>query len=82
MVYRIPLRYYAWSSPIAFYNENHEMFIFTGDTSGYIYLIDAETGKILFKKWVGNNFESSPVVIDNHVVVGSRGQEIYKFEIL
>ncbi len=81
VVYRIPLRYYAWSSPVAFYNENNEMFIFTGDTTGYIYLIDGETGKILFKKWVGNNFESSPVIIDNHVVVGSRGQEIYKFTV-
>ena len=81
IIYRIPLKYYAWSSPVAFYNENNEMFIFTGDTSGYIYLIDAATGEVIFKKLVGNNFESSPVVINNHVVVGSRGQEIYKFTV-
>ena len=81
VIYRIPLRYYAWSSPVALYNENNEMFIFTGDTTGYIYLIDAATGEVIFKKLVGNNFESSPVVINNHVVVGSRGQEIYKFTV-
>ena len=80
-VYRVPLKYYAWSSPVALYNENGEMFIFTGDTTGYIYLIDGASGEILFKKLVGNNFESSPVVIGNHVVIGSRGQEIYKFTI-
>ena len=80
-VYRVPLKYYAWSSPVALYNDNGEMFIFTGDTTGYIYLIDGASGEILFKKLVGNNFESSPVVIGNHVVIGSRGQEIYKFTI-
>lgn len=81
VVYRIPLKYYAWSSPVAFYNENDEMFIFTGDTSGYIYLIDGKSGEVIYKRLIGNNFESSPVVVDNHVVVGSRGQEIYKFTI-
>ncbi|MBO5830390.1 MAG: PQQ-binding-like beta-propeller repeat protein [Alistipes sp.] len=82
IVYRTRLAYYAWSSPVALYTPDSRMYIFTGDIVGNAYLIDAESGKILFKKTMANNFESSPVVIGNTVVVGSRGREIYKFEIL
>ena len=81
VVYRVPLKQYAWSSPVALYNESGELFIFTGDTSGYVYLIDGASGKVLYRRLIGNNFESSPIVVDNHVVVGSRGQEIYKFTV-
>ncbi len=81
VVYRVPLRQYAWSSPVALYNESGELFIFTGDTCGFVYLIDGATGEVLYKKLIGNNFESSPIVVDNHVVVGSRGQEIYRFTV-
>ena len=58
------------------------MYVFTGDVVGNAYLIDAETGRIIFRRTMANNFESSPVVVDNSVVVGSRGREIYRFRIL
>ncbi|MDD4395776.1 MAG: dehydrogenase, partial [Bacteroidales bacterium] len=77
-----PLKHYAWSSPVAIYNEKNELFIFTGDTAGNVYLIDGKSGKIITTRYIGNNFESSPIVIDNHVVIGSRGREIYKLSIL
>lgn len=80
-VYRIPLNYFAWSSPVGFLNEKDKYYIFAGDASGYAYLIDAKKGEIIFKKVMCNNFESSPVVVGNQLVVGSRGQEIHKFEI-
>jgi hypothetical protein len=57
------------------------MYIFTGDVTGYAYLIEGESGRIIYKKLMANNFESSPVVVGNTVVVGSRGREIYKFRI-
>ena len=82
IVYRTRLMHYAWSSPVAFYTPDGKMYIFTGDVTGYAYLIEGETGRIIFKKLMANNFESSPVVVDNCVVVGSRGREIYKFRIL
>ena len=82
IVYQTRLNYYAWSSPVAFYTPDQRMYIFTGDVTGIAYLIDAETGRIIFKKHMVNNFESSPVVVDNSVVVGSRGREIYRFRIL
>lgn len=77
--YTVPLDYFAWSSPVALHNEKGEMFIFTGDASGKIYLVKAKTGEVIFKKHVANNFESSPVVVGNSVIVGSRGTSIYKF---
>ncbi len=81
IVYRTPLKYFAWTSPVAFYRPNGEMYIFTGDSSGNAYLIRGKTGEILFTEHMVNNFESSPVVIGNTMVVGSRGQEIYRFHI-
>lgn len=77
-VYEIPLKHYAWSSPVGFLNESDSMFILTGDCAGNMYLIDAGKGKLLATKAVGANFESSPVVSANSAVVGSRGQNIYK----
>lgn len=79
--YRTTLRHYAWSSPVALLNDEGEMFVFTADTRGRVYLIDALSGEILFSKRVGANFESSPIVVDNHIVLGSRGRKIYKMSV-
>ena len=81
IIYRTRLKHYAWSSPVAFLNEKNEMFIFTADTSGYVYIIDGIDGEIIFSQLVGLNFESSPVVVGNSVVVGSRGNSIFKMSI-
>lgn len=80
-VWRTPLRYYSWSSPVGFLNEDGEMFILTGDASGNLYLIEAATGRIIVRKSVGSNFESSPVVSGNSAVVGSRGNSIFKISV-
>lgn len=80
-VYAIPLKAWAWSSPVPFYNENDKLYIMAGDSQGNAYLIDAKAGKILFTEHMVNNFESSPVVKDNYAVVGSRGDRIYRFAI-
>ena len=77
--YNKKLKSFSWSSPVAFYNEKNEMFIFTGDSSGNVYLINAIDGEILFSRNMAINFESSPIAIDNYAVVGSRGNIIYKF---
>ncbi|MDE5744126.1 MAG: dehydrogenase, partial [Paramuribaculum sp.] len=79
--YSLPLRYYAWSSPVGFVNENNEMFILTGDTAGNLYLINGISGKIITTRKVDSNFESSPVVVGNSAVIGSRGKYIYKVSI-
>ena len=81
IVYQIPLKNFAWSSPVGFVNENDKFYVFAGDASGNAYLIDAKKGETIFTQVMCNNFESSPVVRGNQLVVGSRGQEIHKFEI-
>lgn len=75
------LQRYAWSSPAGFYNEEDKLFVFVADCMGNVYLLDGKTGEQLFKATMGNNFESSPVVVDDCVVIGSRGDKIYRFRI-
>ena len=81
ILYQTKTKQYCWSSPVAFYNDKNEMFIFTADTSGNVYVIKGKTGEIVATQKVGSNFESSPVIIDNKIVLGSRGNKIYKISL-
>ena len=78
IAYRAKTIQYAWSSPIPFFNDRGEMFIFTADCNGYVYLIKGKTGEIVASKKIGSNFESSPIVVDDKIIIGSRGNKIYK----
>ena len=73
--------FFAWSSPVAFYNERQELFIVVGDSSGRLYLINGKSGDVIFKEVLGDNFESSPIVKDNMFAVGSRGNRIMRFHV-
>ena len=73
--------FYAWSSPVSFTDPNGKLWVVTGDCAGNLYLIDGRTGDIKTRRNVGNNFESSPVVVGNSLVVGSRGTTIYKISV-
>lgn len=78
VVYDLPLKHYAWSSPVGGLTKKGEMVVVTGDCAGNIYIIDAKQGKIITSKTVGYNFESSPVLIGNSIFVGSRSNGFYK----
>ena len=78
VLYRVELRHYSWSSPVQFLNEKDECFVLTADTYGYIYVFEGKSGNVLCRLHVGSNFESSPVVVGNQIVLGSRGKTIYK----
>lgn len=80
-IYTLKLKTYAWSSPVGFLNENDEFFVLTFDTVGNCYIIEGATGHLLHTSRVGGNFESSPIVVGDAVVVGSRNGSIYKFTI-
>lgn len=82
VVYRTRLMHYAWSSPVAMMNDNDEMFVFTADTQGRVYLIDGRTGEIIISRKIGENFEASPIAVGNSVVIGSRGRKIFKLSIM
>ncbi len=81
IVYSKKLIHYAWSSPVAITNDKNEMFVLTFDCVGHAYIIDGKTGEFLVTKLIGINFESSPIIIGNNVVIGSRGTDIYKLTI-
>ncbi|MBQ5457965.1 MAG: dehydrogenase, partial [Bacteroidales bacterium] len=81
IVYSQKLKHYAWSSPVAITNDKDEMFVLTFDCVGHAYIIDGKTGEFLITKLIGINFESSPIIIGNNVVIGSRGTNIYKLTI-
>ncbi len=81
IVYSTQLRYYAWSSPVGFLTPDGKQYVVTADCSGRVYLINGADGSIVASRSVGANFESSPVVVGNHLVVGSRGNSIYKLSL-
>ena len=81
IIYNTKLKAYSWSSPVALLDEKGEMYIFTGDVAGNVYLIKGSTGTVVLTKKVGSNFESSPIVVGNSIVMGSRGNTIYKLSI-
>ncbi len=81
ILFQTPLRAYSWSSPAGLYNEDGDLFIFTADAIGNIYLLDGRDGRVIFRKRAGRNFEASPAIWGNRVVIGSRGREIYRFDI-
>ena len=77
--YTVPYGNFCWSSPVSLLGPGNQMYLFTGDANGCVYLIRGLTGEVICKKLIGANFESSPIVIGNAVVVGCRGTKIYKF---
>ena len=77
--YTVPYGNFCWSSPVSLFTPDNKMYIVTGDASGNLYLIRGLTGEVIDKKLIGANFESSPIVVGNAVVVGCRGNKIYKF---
>jgi outer membrane protein assembly factor BamB len=76
------LNAYSWSSPVGYYTKQGEPFVLIGDVVGNIYLIDGLTGEKIFSKNLGGNFEASPAVVDDQLIIGSKGNKIYKFKII
>jgi hypothetical protein len=77
--YEIPMKSYSWVSPIAMYDNEGNPYIYFGDVSGNIYLIDGISGEIIFKKNLEYIFESSPVAIGNRIIQPARGNRILSF---
>lgn len=81
VIYELPLKYYAWSSPVSYMTPGGQMFIVTADCGGNLYIIDAKKGEIITTKKVGHNFESSPCALGNSLFIGSRTNGIYKISL-
>lgn len=73
---------YAWSSPVAVYDEQGKAYIIQCDTYNHIYLLDGATGELLDTlEFESDNFEASPAVYGDTLVIGSRAAKIYGVKI-
>lgn len=81
-VWRYKMKAYAWSSPVAVYDEEGKAYLLQGDSAGILHLLDARTGKLLDQLPLGANIEASPAVVGNTLVVGTRGMKIFGIELL
>ena len=79
---------YSWSSPVDIYDENGNAYIIIYDSYGQIHMLDALTGThishlrlIADENQKINNIESSPIVVDGILVIGSRGNFMYGVKI-
>ncbi|MEZ4937253.1 MAG: hypothetical protein R2799_06635 [Crocinitomicaceae bacterium] len=78
-VYSFLLRAYSWASPLDLYDNIGNMYLFFTDVQGSIYLINGKSGELIFQEKTNYTFESSPVAINNRIVVGVRGNKILSF---
>ena len=63
-----------WSSPVLVYDENYRAYLIQCDRGGHIKLYDASTGGFLYDLDLGSRIDSTPVVYNNILVVGTRGK--------
>lgn len=80
--YSFKLDAYSWASPVDFYDEKGNMYLFFTDVWGTVYILDGASGKLIYKEKIGATFESSPVIINDRIVVGTRGRSILSFKII
>lgn len=75
--WRLPMKRYAWSSPVDVYDDQGNAYLLQADSGGTIFLIDAANGKVRSSVRTDANIEASPAVFGNHLVVATRGGQIY-----
>ena len=70
---------YSWASPVDFYDQAGNIYLFFTDVYGTVYILDGRTGQQLVKTKTGNVFEASPVIINDRVIVAARGRSILSY---
>lgn len=75
--WRMSMDAYTWSSPVAVYGDDGRAFVVLFDSAGNGFLIDGATGQVLDTNSVGYLVEASPVVYNDKVIIGTRGQKVY-----
>lgn len=76
-IYSIKLNSYSWSSPVDIYDHQGNMFFIHGEVSGKLSLYEGKTGKLIDSIMLDGAIESSPIVVDNNLIIGTRGGYIY-----
>lgn len=72
---------YAWSSPVAVYDDDGKGYIVQCNRAGNIFLFDGLTGTLLYTLNVESNIEASPAVYGDMIVIGTRVKGIYGIRI-
>ena len=80
-VWEKSMRAYAWSSPTAVYTDNGNGYIVLGSSAGSLYLLDPKTGETINSIDLGGTIESSPVIFENTIILGTRSRGVYGIEI-
>ncbi len=76
-VWRLDMDNYAWSSPLALYEDTGKAWLILCDSGGTAFLIEGATGRVAATASLGSLVEASPAAFGNMVVVGTRGMQIY-----
>ncbi len=74
-VWTLNMDLYAWSSPVAVYEDDGNAYVVVCDSGGYMRLVSAE-GEPLYTIGLGGNIEATPAVYEDMIVVGTRTQTI------
>ena len=74
-VWRKEMPYYAWSSPVAVYDNRGTGYVILCDSGSDVTLFDS-AGQVLSTLDLPGLIEASPAVFDNTLVVGTRGEKI------
>ena len=72
LVWQFETDNYMWSSPVAVYSDEGKSYIFQCDASGNCYLLDGLTGQQVSYLYLGSTVESSPIVYEDRIVLGTR----------
>ena len=75
-IWRWDMDYYAWSSPVAVYQEDGTAYVIVCDSAGNASFIDGATGTVLDTEYLGGLVEASPAVYEDMFVVGTRIRQI------
>lgn len=89
VVWKYEMKMYTWSSPVDIYDDNGNAYVLICDSYGQVHLVDATNGQRLSyirmtrsdNPDLKHNVESSPIVVDGIMVVGTRGQSIFGVKI-
>ena len=69
---------YSWSTPVCFYDTDGNGYVlYTSAINGTMFLFNGRTGDLLDRFDFGCTVEATPIVWNNTVVIGTRGQQIY-----
>ncbi|MDO4852949.1 MAG: PQQ-binding-like beta-propeller repeat protein, partial [Clostridia bacterium] len=76
VVWKYDMENYSWSSPAVVYTDDGTGYVIQADSKGNIFLFDGLTGKLLYSiAPTKSNFEASPAVYNNMLILGCRGDQ-------